>query len=540
MTRLISTAVLLALMSVASDAKQSNPVSVSANLAQSSEGEILSIVLTVADAHFIYFEQTTVKPVGPVTLIPTSRPEPKVKRDPFLEKDVSIYENEVTFTYRVEHDADTPFQIEVGYQACNDSFCFLPDRQTIEVVGGSGQGSASRVPDTHTQQGNAGDGWQTLAASFDIGGRTAGYLEPDAFLEFLDRSEIGQGLEKDRVLERFRKSGLWITIIAILLGGLALNLTPCVLPMIPVNIAIIGAGAQAGSRSRGFLLGGAYGIGIALVYGILGLVAVFTGVQFGALNASPTFNLVIAVLFLVLALGMFDILPIDFSRLQSTIGAGSENRGKITTAMLLGGVAALLAGACIAPALISVLILAADLHSRGNLAGLVLPFVLGVGMALPWPFAGAGLSFLPKPGGWMEWVKRGFGIIILIIAVVYGKLGFSLLAGQSAPAREAVIKAQQDQAGVEWLTSLDDALTIAKQQQRPLFIDFWASWCKSCLKMEKTTFKKAEIVDGLSHFVKLKYQAEDIADPDTKAVLDYFGSEGLPTYVLLLPRDGKP
>jgi thiol:disulfide interchange protein DsbD len=540
MTRLISTAVLLAFLSVAAEAQQLDPVAVTANLEHSSEGEILSVALKVADAHFIYAEQMTVKPVGRVVLVPTSSPEPKIKRDPFMEKDVAIFEDDVTFVYRVERDAGTPLQIEVGYQACNDSLCFLPDRQTINVVGGSPQVSPSHVPDTPTQQASVDAGWKALATSFDIGGRTAGYLKADAFLDFLDRSEVGQGLEKDRVLARFHKSGIWITMIVILLGGLALNLTPCVLPMIPVNIAIIGAGAQAGSRARGFLLGGAYGIGIALVYGILGLVAVVTGAQFGTLNASPVFNLVIAALFLVLALGMFDVLPIDFSRLQSKIGAGSENRGKVATAMLLGGVAALLAGACVAPALISVLILAADLHARGNFAGLVLPFILGVGMALPWPFAGAGLSFLPKPGGWMEWVKRGFGVIILIIAVVYGKLGFSLLAAQSASAREAVVAAQQEHAEGEWLTSLEDALTEAKQQRKPLFVDFWASWCKSCLKMEKTTFREAEVVNRLSPFVKLKYQAEDVDHPDTKAVLDYFGTEGLPTYVLLLPRDGKP
>ena len=89
-----------------------------------------------------------------------------------------------------------------------------------------------------------------------------------------------------------------------LLGGLALNLTPCVLPMIPINLAIIGAGAQAGSRQRGFLLG----VGLRrarwrVVYGVLGLVVILTAGTFGTINASPWFNLGIAVLFVVLGAG---------------------------------------------------------------------------------------------------------------------------------------------------------------------------------------------------------------------------------------------
>ena len=63
------------------------------------------------------------------------------------------------------------------------------------------------------------------------------------------------------------------------------------------------------------------------------------------------------------------------------------------------------------------ILLSADLYSKGTVAGLLLPFLLGVGMALPWPFAGAGLSFLPKPGKWMEKVKYGFGVLILVFAI---------------------------------------------------------------------------------------------------------------------------
>ena len=92
----------------------------------------------------------------------------------------------------------------------------------------------------------------------------------------------------------------------------------------------------------------------------------------------------------------------------------------------MGTVAALLAGACVAPVVISVLVQATTLYNRGVVIGLFLPFVLGLGMGLPWPFAGAGLSFLPKPGPWMARVKYGFGALILLFALYYGNIAFGL------------------------------------------------------------------------------------------------------------------
>ena len=123
--------------------------------------------------------------------------------------------------------------------------------------------------------------------------------------------EVGGGFA-DR-LKAALDGGPVAILLIVFLGGLALNLTPCVLPMIPINLAIIGAGTQAGSRARGFLLGAAYGAAMALVYGALGVIVILTAGTFGTINASPWFNAAIAVLFIALALAMFDVITIDFS-----------------------------------------------------------------------------------------------------------------------------------------------------------------------------------------------------------------------------------
>jgi thiol:disulfide interchange protein len=308
--------------------------------------------------------------------------------------------------------------------------------------------------------------------------------------------------------------------------------------MIPINLAIIGAGTQNGSRRRGLALGGAYGAGIAITYGLLGIAVMLTGTRFGAVNSSPWFNLGVSLVFLLLALSMFGVFNLDFSRFQRMQATGSGKGAGVMAVFVMGGVAALLAGACVAPAVISVLLLSTELYSRGNFLGVVFPFILGIGMALPWPFAGAGLSFLPKPGKWMERVKYVFGVLILGMSLWYAKEAYSLARSRSVQSRGEVMAVQTSKTKEGWLTSFDVALMLAEQQEKPVLVDFWASWCKNCLAMEKTTFKDPEVVKRLGSFVKVKIEAEDMNDPVVKDVLDHFCVVGLPTYVVL--RFGKP
>jgi thiol:disulfide interchange protein DsbD len=445
---------------------------------------------------------------------------------------------------------------QLRYQACNDTTCFAPKdaaaEWTVRVASGAGQPLPQHAavfdriafgtgapPEPATPRVVAlndlpGADTASLDAEaslddFTVLASDGGYMGSERFLEFLRNAEAGI---KEPGL--FDGRGPLAILLLVLLGGLALNLTPCVLPMIPINLAIIGAGAKAGSRRRGFALGAAYGAAMAVVYGALGLVVILTAGTFGTINSSPWFNLAIALLFVVLGMAMFDVITIDFSRFSTRMNIDASNRGSIMLAFGMGAVAALLAGACVAPVVIQVVLFSSDLYARGTTAALALPFVLGIGMAIPWPLAGAGIAALPKPGAWMVRVKQLLGVVILATAAYYGYQTYTLLANRWVdPA--AVESSVQEKLKAGWYASLASGLDAARREQKPVLIDMWATWCKNCLTMDVTTMADPAVVAALDGYVKIKFQAEDPDREPARSVMRRLDAIGLPTYVILRP-----
>ena len=497
-------------------ASATSPFGVVVTAEQQAGQPVACVALTIPTGHFLYAEHLKVSAAG-VHLIPLEPPRPAKIQDKFSEVEKLVFDHDVTLRYRVDPPT-VRLELMVEFQGCNNTMCFFPEKKTFPLAWGTTQAPHAEAPrQTVPSTRPVNTAWQEEADHFVVTGRVAGYLGSKEFLTFLTSTSgptaTGNPVEK----EHFS----WAMLLIFLLGGLLLNFTPCVLPMIPVNLAIIGAGAQAGSPRRGFLLGSAYGLGMALAYGALGLIVVLTGTKFGALNASPWFNIGIAIIFVVLALAMFDLIQVDFSRFQGNLGMPvQQRRGSVGIAFTMGIVAALLAGACVAPVLLTVLLLAGKLYSAGQPLGLLLPFVLGLGMALPWPLAGAGLAFLPKPGGWMTKVKYAFGVLILLLAAYYGFEAYRLLRPTSGGGNTSANDFAQQ-------------LAAARAAGKPVFIDFWATWCKNCHAMDATTFKDPEVQRHLATFAVIKYRADQPNDAPAKEILDRYVAVGLPTYIIL-------
>jgi thiol:disulfide interchange protein len=227
------------------------------------------------------------------------------------------------------------------------------------------------------------------------------------------------------------------------------------------------------------------------------------------------------------------VITIDFSRWAGAAGTGRV-RGSVAVAFGMGAIAALLAGACVAPVVIQVVLFSSDLYARGTVLALGLPFLLGLGMAIPWPLAGAGLTALPKPGAWMVRVKQSFGVLILATSAYYGYLAYGLFADRWVDASE-VQSSVEEQLKAGWYASLADGLAAAEREHKPVLIDMWATWCKNCLTMDKTTLVDPAIKAALDGYVKIKFQAEQPDEEPARSVMDRFKAIGLPTYAIVRP-----
>ena len=513
-----------------------SPFGVVPRVEQADGKATLRVAFAIPTNHVLYAEKIAFKFGENETPVGFTLPASEVIQDKFSKKEKPVFKQSFEAVYALDEKVAGQ-NLTVHFQGCDEANCYFPEDRTFSI---STNGVVARLDNADNEENSevaaASTEWRAATAGLALASRGSGYMNENEFLGFLAKAKSGEGVSEGLTV----RTGFWgvlLTMGLIVLGGVALNLTPCILPMIPINLAIIGAGAQAGSKKRGFALGATYAAGMALAYGVLGLVVVLTGSKFGTLNSSPWFNLGIASVFLFLALAMFDIVNVDLSRFQKTSpGESSGSKSKFIVAYTMGTVAALLAGACVAPVVISVLLQATTLHAKGITVGLLLPFLLGLGMGLPWPFAGAGLSFLPKPGKWMMRVKYGFGVMIILFAAYYGHLAYGLFQSSSGLVAQARTGETQGAANAKFTDDLVKALNAAKADGRPVFIDFYASWCKNCSAMEHTTFASAKVKAELAGFHEVRLQAEHPNESPAKEVLDHFKVMGLPSFVVLTPE----
>ena len=369
---------------------------------------------------------------------------------------------------------------------CRDGVCYLVEEN----------GEAASSPLQNKDDSTITSGQETASPLPRI---AQGYMRAEEFIAFLGGKEV----------DSLAGHGLWVMLLLVLLGGLVMNLTPCVLPMVPINLMIIGRSAK-----RGF----AYGLGIAFAYGFLGVGAAVGGLAFGDIQGNPWFNAAVAVVFAGLALALFDVWFLDLSRFRRSAPRREGAAGTVFS-FGMGAMSAVLAGACVAPVLISVLLLTTDLVAKGNRLAVLLPFVMGVGMALPWPFAGAGMKVLPKPGAWMKWVNRIFGVVVLGFAAYYGRLAIRGWIGTDV--NYGKIRAE--------VRIQDLEKVVAGERKKPILIDCWATWCKNCWAMD-AVMADEKVKKALEPFEVIRVQAEDVSE--LRKVKGFESIRGLPAFVI--------
>jgi thiol:disulfide interchange protein DsbD len=397
--------------------------------------------------------------------------------------------------------------------------------------------------------------------------------------------------------------GFWGYVLAAFGVGLLLTFTPCVLPLVPIMSSFIVGQSGVASRTRGGVLSTVYVLGTAVTYTAVGVVAGATGDQLQAYFQNIWFVGSVSIILLLLALSMFGLYEIQMpSAIQSRLQQQTQGMagGKLVMVFVLGIISALIVGACVSPLFIGALGVA--IVQGDPVLGGAIMFAMAMGMGVFLVLIGVGMgALLPKAGAWMDYVKYGFGVVLigtaiylletvpwvpvlylwsalLIITAVYcgalqalpeGASGWryllkgtgvfllawgvlAMLGGMGgsrdilkpvdfsswrAPA--AGVSGQHIQfTAVNDLAGLDEQLEFARSNHKPAMLDYYADWCVDCLRMEKSTFADPRVVSALQDFVLVQVDVTDAGDESARAVKTRFGIYGPPA-MLFFDSAGK-
>ena len=206
------------------------------------------------------------------------------------------------------------------------------------------------------------------------------------------------------------------------IGGLLTSLTPCVYPMIPITVALVGQESMGttSSKWRPLKLTLAYVLGVAIVYAILGVIAGMTGSIFGSISSNPWLYFLQANVLLLAGLFMLDVftltLPASTMEWASRVGGGGHFGG----AFAMGSVSGLVAAPCGAPVMAAVLTWVT--RTQSPVLGFIYLFVFSLGMCALLVVIGVSsgsAARLPRAGVWMMRVKKFFGFVMLGMAEYY-------------------------------------------------------------------------------------------------------------------------
>ncbi|MDK2082049.1 protein-disulfide reductase DsbD [Aliarcobacter butzleri] len=391
--------------------------------------------------------------------------------------------------------------------------------------------------------------------------------------------------ETDSIANSLKEKNLLLVLLTFFGFGLLLSLTPCVFPMIPIlSSIIVGASKnETMTASRGFFLSLVYVLSMSVAYTIAGVIAGIFGANLQVALQNPYVLVIFALIFVALAFSMFGYFEIRLPQaIQNRVNKttdGKEKQGILGIA-IMGFLSALIVGPCVAPPLAGALVYIGQ-TGDAILGGLAL-FVMSLGMGVPLLLIGLGAGkFMPKPGGWMESITKIFGIVMLgvaiwlldrvldasiiiylwallllgsaiylkiyqhiltqLITVVIFILGVILFVGAISGATnplnplEKFTSSKMTQVSDEKLIfkkvkNIQELELAIKNSNKPVMLDFWASWCVSCKELEEITFQDEQIINKLQEFTLLKADVTENNDED-KALQKKFGVVGPPALI---------
>ena len=375
--------------------------------------------------------------------------------------------------------------------------------------------------------------------------------------------------EKTGSQKEAAQASVWFTLLAIFLGGLALNLTPCIYPLIPITISYFGGKSE---KIKGHIIihGILYMFGLAITNSLLGLTAALSGGMLGFALQSPFVLIFVAGVMVAMALSFFGLwdlrLPFWLTRIASKNYAGFS--GTFFMGLTLGIVAA----PCLGPFILGLLIYVGQ---RGDaFLGFLYLFTLSIGLGLPLGvlaiFSGT-IARLPKSGDWMLWIRKFMGWVLLgmaafmispVVSHLFGKhwllAGVSIAAGIHLGWLDITGKklkifpyfkkvagivlvvggiiyltlSTQDVGKIEWIPYNQSIIAKAAEEKKPVIIDFYADWCGPCVAMEKQVFTDPKVIKLSRNVITMRLDLTR-SQPFHDDIMRKYQIRGIPTAVFI-------
>jgi thiol:disulfide interchange protein DsbD len=510
-----------------------------------------------------------VNPPRGIELVKVFYPTPEMFSLEISKQELPLYQGRATFGAILRVKEITPpgsytLTTTLVYQGCNDRSCIAPDSVTANItleVKQSGEitqelhpGIFSKPPFTDESGGLA----VILSESGEI-------MEPTEQAE----ESVGGMIEK---------RGFFLAFILIFFGGLALNLTPCIYPIIPITVSYF-VGQSGGKTSRTLTLAVLYVLGMSITYSLLGTIAATTGALFGSALQNPYVVSFISVVMLILAASMFGAWEIQLPSFL-TRGTGSARKG-YAGAIFMGLTVGIVAAPCIGPFVLGLL---TYVGRTGNpLLGFLMFFTLSWGMGVPFLVLGTlsgNISRLPSSGSWMVWVKKIFGFILIGMAFYFARhligsaaaiIGYAATALAGGLYLGWIDRVQQkgrwfavlrrligvvgialsaflvavpggllshgNEPGIEWKSYHQSELSAAETSNIPVMIDFTADWCIPCHELDNKTLSDPGVITLSRKVLALRADLTKNSEREKKLRKKY-NIRGVPT-IIFLDRSGK-
>ena len=461
----------------------------------------------------------------------------KRKWDDFFEKELEVYytTTSIVLPYKAESDQ---MEIQIESQGCADAgLCYPPYKQWLTVDFLSGKVEISNTPSAAAQAAMQG----------------GSIINP-----------------------RQQEFSLGVVLIFALLGGMILNLMPCVFPVLSIKALSFTMTHQTASSRRSHGL--AYTVGVVssfvgIAFVMLSLRAAGEAIGWGFQLQSPLFVMLLIYLFFIMGLAFSGYLEIGSSLMS--IGQSSERDESLSSSFMTGVLATTVASPCTAPFMGPALGFA--IAQPSYLALLVFAF-LGLGMALPFVLLAWIPSLtakLPRPGAWMDSFKQFLafplyitgvwliwvvgrqtsvdivatiiiGLVLITMSIWLTKLrqaaghkittlsfanlfaALCLIGAITIPAWSIT----KDTEPARWEPYSQQRLSELRQAQKPVFVNLTADWCITCLANEKIAFTNAfyqSLSDNQVTYLKGDWTNND---PEITKLLNQFQRSGVPLYLV--------